>query len=989
MMFRTVFQVTFLALLVLHISRVGASDPLFITPTGRQIPLHLIRTRLPKAIRHEPVENHVFDVSSQRVLHGPNNLRLDLHTLSRVSNISDDRNALVVSVNGASPNTVSERNLRTVRKSSDDDLIHAIFGGTHNRLLAVWGQDFHLKPVHHTDYPDVFVNVHIANPTRMNLEDDIVFGNKNVHQSPNMDGAIEVNFTYDGPEDSKLDYHRKNTNNSKNNKKDTPTTASNTGRSCANNDIHYIELSIAFDNTLCAMFGNDVNSVISLLQAMVDFANTPYRAQTCVSLALTYIHGFCNSPNDPFSPTSIHPLFQFREVYNANFRNIPRDLAYLVTGYEDGEGAIGRAWLEETCDQQSTVNRAYGWLEYIDPYVLAHEIGHNLNCHHTATGLMLSFSDRSQFFFEPGSVANITDYLDNTPSFDDTTCITGDPPSCDSTCPGACQNGKCYVNEGPPAYGLISCIPAQGHFFCVGRENIPDSTSFFNVAIDCDTQYGFVSADYDVNDPTLVCCEPTTQAMSVRSVKALDTRRTNELLFRGVTYFNVLSPFNLIQDYTFLDTERVACNTEQNPTPSPSSSISMTVPTPTMTASSSSSATASPPSTVPSSPSLTASSSRSVPASPSSTSSASATVSTSISAIPTISMLISSSPSLTVSPVPSESASVSANAGTTASVSLSSSSTFIPSVSASMSSSSTADPLKTISASSSSSTSPSVSPSPSVSSSSSSVPSSQPILTITLSATPTLSTTSTITASTSPSLSALPSRSIMPSVSSSPMPSSSITQTAIGVSPSVSVSLSVTPTSTASPVGTPSGVASVSASVTLNFVQLTCADTFTLRRHLRCQTRRTGNQEIAPQRRINLIADIAFGRIRYTVRVPRRFFIRTVGVVFSKKPQISASEFSIERLGNRRGRISREYGTLIEDIPLLNAFDRCCGNAGLYVHITSRICVRNFGRRRNQFDNRCETGTIHVPLRIRCGRTCRSPSAGIPMGPSEECPRCS
>lgn len=128
-LFRACRLLLLLLFLLLHTPYVSGEEHLFITPTGRQVPLNLIRARIPKQVRHEPPHNHIFDVSSRGILHGPDHFRINLHTLSRVFTITDHRNSPVVSLNGAAANTISDRNLRTIRKSSVDDSVHAIYGG--------------------------------------------------------------------------------------------------------------------------------------------------------------------------------------------------------------------------------------------------------------------------------------------------------------------------------------------------------------------------------------------------------------------------------------------------------------------------------------------------------------------------------------------------------------------------------------------------------------------------------------------------------------------------------------------------------------------------------------------------------------------------------------------------------------------------------------------------------------------------------------------
>lgn len=184
--------------------------------------------------------------------------------------------------------------------------------------------------------------------------------------------------------------------------------------SCRNKTPNRVlQVAIAFDNYLCARYDNDPTTTTAVVRAVLYAAEQAYTSHTCVLLNAAHIEAHCEDPNDPYRrlanfKAKANIVRGFRNIWVSERSHIARDVAYFFPGFWDTEsGNSGIAWVGGAC----RVRTQYGYVENIDPYVAAHEIGHSLNASHVKDGLM-NQNVPSYFRFAPFSISEITAFVD-------------------------------------------------------------------------------------------------------------------------------------------------------------------------------------------------------------------------------------------------------------------------------------------------------------------------------------------------------------------------------------------------------------------------------------------------------------------------------------------------------------------------------------------------------------------------------------------------
>lgn len=560
-------------------------------PSGLKIPTHIVRRSLPRSLQNEP-HRHVYELDQDGNIIGQNSMRISLSESTKVSSKEIVFHpATQASLNGV-PINIRELNSTHQRHGE----YSAVFSHSGTKLLAVWGHQLHLLPLEHRSYQNIFVN---SFRVRSDLSEHADLGAEAetdaVHDS-------ESAITIDDVSSALI-------------------TSPDRSQDCSAGVIHYFEVFAAIDNSFCAIFKNDIHTVLAVLQASMDIANEPFAA-TCVRPVLIGIDAHCNDPNDPYpDPTSPNSptrsiLGNLQRHFGLTKQGVNRDTVMLFTGYGEPT-AIGLAYRPGSCSRLG-----YGWVERVNPFTLAHEIGHNLQMWHTGSrpgsGLMGTRGmSRREWYFAPASIANLTQYVDHqyTDRVADVTCITTSKPSCDSSCPNACVNGRCVVNT-RPGPGQISCVPAE-QYHCNGRTTVTDSGGYFSTLVDCPSGFDFVEEQYDPNNPTLQCCNPPSDSTTASGISTLYTYISDPFTSNGVLVTNAiqLARNSTYRTLTFINTQAAVCGQiSQPPSPSPTqpsipsqSSTSTATATPSTTPTSTATATATlPPSRTPtSSPSLT------------------------------------------------------------------------------------------------------------------------------------------------------------------------------------------------------------------------------------------------------------------------------------------------------------------------------------------------------------------------------------------------
>lgn len=158
--------------------------------------------------------------------------------------------------------------------------------------------------------------------------------------------------------------------------------------------IRRLRVAIASDLTFCAGHGHNRARALAAIQAKFQLMIQPFLSQTCLYPTLSHVELHCSkSSTDPYARLRLHhrhnasrTLEQFQQLWNANRGNIKRDVAFYYPGYVDATDFSGVAYIGRLC----TRKWAYGWAEGLSPLVMAHELGHLLNCDHARDGGIMS-----------------------------------------------------------------------------------------------------------------------------------------------------------------------------------------------------------------------------------------------------------------------------------------------------------------------------------------------------------------------------------------------------------------------------------------------------------------------------------------------------------------------------------------------------------------------------------------------------------------------
>lgn len=145
-----------------------------------------------------------------------------------------------------------------------------------------------------------------------------------------------------------------------------------------------VEVAVAFDAEYCNVYSLNGEEATQSLRALVAEAGKAFSDDTCIRLKVVSFDGVCNPGKDPYSQIGSDPLEMFRQYWISNMGSVKRDIAYFVSGAEDGTSTAGRAYLRATCNDAY----GYGWAEGNSPAIFAHEMGHTLGADHAESGLM-------------------------------------------------------------------------------------------------------------------------------------------------------------------------------------------------------------------------------------------------------------------------------------------------------------------------------------------------------------------------------------------------------------------------------------------------------------------------------------------------------------------------------------------------------------------------------------------------------------------------
>lgn len=249
-------------------------------------------------------------------------------------------------------------------------------------VLAIWGPHIVLRPVNTRAHPGLFfTSVHDA---AVNLHDDIATWNTSeypraadAHDYPALNAVTMPCEASGAP-----------------------------GRN--------VEVAIAFDSDFCASHGGSASDAEAAIRTLVAAASEPFSASSCLKLVASHIDAYCDKANDPYMSLkgldAAKILEGFRSMWTSDKTDLSRDVAYFISGFEDGTMTAGRAYVGAACSNMV----GFGWAEGDSPFILAHELGHSLGADHDSEGLMSAMLGPGiEMKFSGASMDSIMKFVDD------------------------------------------------------------------------------------------------------------------------------------------------------------------------------------------------------------------------------------------------------------------------------------------------------------------------------------------------------------------------------------------------------------------------------------------------------------------------------------------------------------------------------------------------------------------------------------------------
>lgn len=221
---------------------------------------------------------------------------------------------------------------------------------------------------------------------------------------------------------------------------------------------------MAFDNSLCAQYGNSLSNLIAKLLQTVSKGNEAFKKSTCLRIVLTFIDANCKNPNDPYEQfryLEARSLIERLALFWFNKRKgVPRDSAIFASGFSDGTKSLGIAAVSGACSRFLGIS----WVEGLRPKVFAHEVAHLIGAKHTTSGLMQPrLSETTPLWFSKTSVTEMRKFLEQDGR---SWCINKNRLFCGKKkCFGKCEKGVCIissVNKKSPARTPTASVPPSG-----------------------------------------------------------------------------------------------------------------------------------------------------------------------------------------------------------------------------------------------------------------------------------------------------------------------------------------------------------------------------------------------------------------------------------------------------------------------------------------------------------------------------------------------
>ncbi|MBI5324153.1 MAG: T9SS type A sorting domain-containing protein [Ignavibacteriae bacterium] len=158
------------------------------------------------------------------------------------------------------------------------------------------------------------------------------------------------------------------------------------------NDLLELELAVETDTEFFKATGSNPALAQAYAIAIFTMVNAIYEDELNISIKLSWLKNWTDSPADPYDVKGNAYALpdKVRQYWKSNYSNVQRDLFHVMTSISYGGGGYG--YFDALCDNKeygfsvSSVQASHSFpilaFNY-DVYIVAHELGHNFNGHHT------------------------------------------------------------------------------------------------------------------------------------------------------------------------------------------------------------------------------------------------------------------------------------------------------------------------------------------------------------------------------------------------------------------------------------------------------------------------------------------------------------------------------------------------------------------------------------------------------------------------------
>lgn len=356
--------------------------------TGYEIPIEDLKLRFPKADKSniKEIEKNIYHITSGHVIRG----------YGRTINLKNETTRqFPVPI---PPKAAGKASPSTMRQGARYGYT---FTNRDGNILNAWGPNLNLMPLDRKKHPEILIH----------SEYDALSSS---HGTVGIQASDETKSVYS------LESVERNSEVIEHALEEVVSSRQEVvppGTTCADRlPSRIVEVVAAFDHTFCAMYGGNAADATSSIFGAFARANVPFALQTCLRLDLVDTIGTCDQSSDPYrdyanfaSPGEI--LSNFRTYWNTEMSGVQRDLAVLVTGFDDGTKAHGESYVRSTCNEFS-----YARVEGAHASFLAHQIGYMLGASEkegaTSGIMMMDVTESSELVFSSESVREIIEYVD-------------------------------------------------------------------------------------------------------------------------------------------------------------------------------------------------------------------------------------------------------------------------------------------------------------------------------------------------------------------------------------------------------------------------------------------------------------------------------------------------------------------------------------------------------------------------------------------------